>query len=247
MATTTAVAAATTLVFVRHGKTVWNTESILQGHLDGPGCQLTDVGRREARQLGRAFARDATCARFDAVYASDLGRAMTTARLCLKEMPLMGGGKDDCGGDGYDGDGPAGRAADAVDRLIRREPRLRERFLGSLQGKPYAAREFHEAEGVEPEEALCARALAAIRDICAAHPGQTVLCVAHGGTISMLMQTFLGLTGRGGTFRIKNTSVSIVLATAALAAGANSTPTLSFVVESMGCTSHLRTIEGKEH
>ncbi len=228
--------ATTTLVFVRHGKTVWNTEGILQGHLDGPGCQLTDVGRREARRLGRAFARDAAHGRFDAVYASDLGRAMTTARLCLGEMPRMVGGGDGGGSDG---------AGDAVeDRLIRREPRLRERFLGALQGKPYAAREFRAAEDVEPEEALRTRALAAIHDICAAHPGQTVLCVAHGGTISILMQTFLGLPGHGGTFRIKNTSVSVVLATAAPADGATPSPALSFVVESMGCTGHLRTIEG---
>ena len=36
--------------FVRHGQTVWNVENKICGATDSP---LTDLGREQARQLGR--------------------------------------------------------------------------------------------------------------------------------------------------------------------------------------------------
>ena len=77
----------TTLVFVRHGKTHWNEEGLLQGHLDVEGSQLTDRGKEEARLLGMSFSNKA----FDAVFSSDLGRALTTAKICLSTMKSCSG------------------------------------------------------------------------------------------------------------------------------------------------------------
>eukprot|EP00035_Acanthoeca_spectabilis_P006272 m.122619 g.122619 ORF g.122619 m.122619 type:complete len:72 (+) comp13427_c0_seq2:146-361(+) len=47
----------TTVVLVRHGKTVWNQEGRLQGHLDS---QLLEEGERGALLLGRRIRTDPT-------------------------------------------------------------------------------------------------------------------------------------------------------------------------------------------
>ena len=125
---------ATTLVLVRHGKTHWNEKGLLQGHLDVDGCQLTDRGKEEARLLGISFSNR----KFDAVVSSDLGRALTTARLCLATMKSHSEGNGSA--HALRDESSPGKTTGNIDSLILREPRLRERFLGSLQGKPYSAR-----------------------------------------------------------------------------------------------------------
>jgi broad specificity phosphatase PhoE len=59
-------------VFARHGTTDWNLERRYLGHTDMP---LSDVGRSQAKELGKAVAH--FC--FDAIYSSDLRRAYETA------------------------------------------------------------------------------------------------------------------------------------------------------------------------
>jgi probable phosphoglycerate mutase len=63
----------TTLIVIRHGETAWNREKRMQGTTDTP---LSDVGREQARALGRRLAGHA----FAALYSSDLARAWDTAR-----------------------------------------------------------------------------------------------------------------------------------------------------------------------
>jgi probable phosphoglycerate mutase len=63
----------TTLIVIRHGETAWNREKRMQGTTD---TQLSDVGREQARALGRRLAGHA----FAALYSSDLARAWDTAR-----------------------------------------------------------------------------------------------------------------------------------------------------------------------
>src|SRR5687768_12234594 len=94
----------TRLILVRHGQTEWNSSSRFQGHLDSP---LTSVGIEQARALGSRL-KDTPIA---AVYSSDLGRAMHTAR-CITEW---------------------------TGHAIIPDARLRERGLGVFEGKDKAA------------------------------------------------------------------------------------------------------------
>ena len=59
---------------VRHGETAWARDLRHTGRTDIP---LTEVGRAEAREVGRRLAASA----FDLVLASPLSRALDTARL----------------------------------------------------------------------------------------------------------------------------------------------------------------------
>ncbi len=64
------------LWLVRHGETDWNRERRIQGQQPNP---LSELGKMQARALGARLA----CERFDAVYASDLVRAVQTVELAL--------------------------------------------------------------------------------------------------------------------------------------------------------------------
>ena len=63
----------TQVIIVRHGETEWNIRGIRQGHLDS---RLTAKGMAQAKALGARLGRE----RFTALYSSDLGRAVDTAR-----------------------------------------------------------------------------------------------------------------------------------------------------------------------
>ena len=65
---------ATRIVAIRHGETSWNVDARIQGHLDIP---LNDVGLWQAQRAGAALADE----HFDAIYSSDLQRALVTAAL----------------------------------------------------------------------------------------------------------------------------------------------------------------------
>ena len=64
---------------VRHGETEWNAAKRLQGQTDVP---LSRVGHRQARDVADHLAD----IEFDAAYASDLSRALETARTILGEQ-----------------------------------------------------------------------------------------------------------------------------------------------------------------
>lgn len=67
-----------TIYFVRHGETYFNYYGRMQGWSNTP---LTDHGKTDVRRCGRGLA-DIT---FDAVYTSDLSRTQETASLILEE------------------------------------------------------------------------------------------------------------------------------------------------------------------
>lgn len=67
------------LYFVRHGKTLWNLEGRFQGaNGDSP---LLESSKDDLRQL----ARELWDISFDAIYSSDLKRAVDTARIIVDE------------------------------------------------------------------------------------------------------------------------------------------------------------------
>ncbi|MBB2918742.1 histidine phosphatase family protein [Cupriavidus alkaliphilus] len=164
----------THLIVIRHGETAWNRERRLQGQLDIP---LNDTGHAQARALATALAGEP----IDAVYASDLSRAMETA------APL----------------------AEALGLQVRADARLRERSYGALQGKTYAEVAEHLPEDfarwqarvpdyAPPEgESLLGfheRAVDAVLALSRRHPGERIALVAHGGVLDCLYREATGMT-----------------------------------------------------
>ena len=72
------------LVLLRHGESQWNLENRFTGWTD---VDLTDNGRREARDAGELLAREGYV--FDIAYTSVLKRAIRTLWLTLDAMDLM--------------------------------------------------------------------------------------------------------------------------------------------------------------
>jgi len=64
------------LWLIRHGETLWNRERRIQGQQQNP---LSELGVKQARRLGVRLEGGT----FDAVYCSDLKRAVQTAELAL--------------------------------------------------------------------------------------------------------------------------------------------------------------------
>ncbi len=69
-----------TITLVRHGETQGNIDDKAHGHFDAP---LTQLGRRQAEALGKRLAGT----KFDAIYSSDLQRAVDTANAITAHHP----------------------------------------------------------------------------------------------------------------------------------------------------------------
>jgi broad specificity phosphatase PhoE len=146
----------TRILIVRHGQSEWNAQGRWQGQENPP---LTDLGRRQARDAARAVGA------VDAVYASPLDRASTTAELIAEE----------------NGIGP-----------VTLLPGLMERHAGSWQGLtrdeidqdyPGYLASGRRPPGWEDDREVECRVIGALASIADAHPGGHVLAVAHAGVI----------------------------------------------------------------
>ena len=69
------------LMLVRHGETEWNAQRRYQGQSD---VLLSDLGMRQAELIAERLAGQ----KIDAVYASDLKRALETARVIAGKSGL---------------------------------------------------------------------------------------------------------------------------------------------------------------
>lgn len=184
--------AVTRVVAIRHGETDWNVDTRIQGQID---IGLNANGRWQAERLGLALSDE----RFDAVYASDLGRAMDTAR------PLAG----------------------AAGLPVQPHTVLRERAFGAFEGLtfaeieqrfPDAARRWrHRDAGFGPPggETLAefyARAVAAVADIAARHRGQHIAVVTHGGVLDALYRAAARIPlDAPRTWQVGNASINRLL------------------------------------
>lgn len=148
--------AVTRILVVRHGQSEWNADGRWQGQENPP---LTDLGRRQAVHAAQAVGA------VDAVYASPLDRATTTAHLISESI----------------GVGPVVLLAD-----------LMERHAGEWQGLtrdqidrqwPGYLEAGQRPPGWEDDELVEARVLRALDTIAAEHPEGMVLAVAHAGVI----------------------------------------------------------------
>lgn len=144
----------TELFLVRHGETDWNRARRIQGRTDIP---LNDTGRAQARAAGRLLARR----RWDAVLSSPLGRARETAQLIAAELGL-----------------PEPVVVEGVT----------ERDYGAAEGLDFTEVDARFGEGAavpgrESRDAVAARVVPALLEVAAAHPGQSLVVVSHGGAI----------------------------------------------------------------
>lgn len=184
-------ATATELWVVRHGESTWNIEGRYQGQTDVP---LSHVGVLQAASLAGRL----TGLNFAAVYSSDLQRAVQTAQAVTERL-----------------NGPP--------QLIL-EPELREIDVGELSGLVYAdIRERHaqylsdlaadpwrtRRPGGESMQDLSVRSGAALRAICARHPGERVLVFTHGGVVRVAVGLALGGVPEGAWARLSVTNTSI--------------------------------------
>jgi probable phosphoglycerate mutase len=163
----------TELILIRHGETEWNSQNRLQGHRDSA---LSREGLRQADALAARL----SSVRFHALYSSDLGRALETAR----------------------------RIAARTGHAVVADTRLRERGLGILEGltrEEAGARhpevferysnggpDYVVPEGESTGQRL-AHAVECLRELGRRHRGERVVAVTHGGVLSLLFRHSLGI------------------------------------------------------
>lgn len=164
----------TRLIITRHGYSEYNQTRMYTGQVD---VALTDLGLRQADRTAEYVA---DTYRIDAIYSSDLKRAMSTA------IPL----------------------SERIGIPVIREPRIKEIYGGLWENKlmPEIDALYHDdyhvykttiglarCTGGESLAELQARALAGMRDIAEAHDGQTVFVATHGGVLLALASAWMGL------------------------------------------------------
>ncbi|KAL3646251.1 hypothetical protein CASFOL_011431 [Castilleja foliolosa] len=174
---------------------------------------LNDVGRQQAVAVAERLSKEP---KISAVYSSDLKRAFYTAETIAKACGVL---------------------------EVTKDPDLRERHLGDLQGfvfqelaklNPKAHKAFLSNQddqeipgGGESFNQLYDRCTSALQRIAQKHRGERVVVVSHGGTIRALHKK--ASPHRRFSGRVMNTSVSIFL----LTDGGK------WVIKSWGDVSHL--------
>jgi 2,3-bisphosphoglycerate-dependent phosphoglycerate mutase len=169
-------AGATDLLIVRHGESaparLDKPAPTVDGHSDPP---LAPEGERQAERLAERLVHE----RIDAIYVTPLQRTAQTAAPLASRLGLV----------------------------PRVEPDLREVHLGEwegvafrkyvAEGHPTAVRMFAERRwdvipGAETNDHLAARVRAGLERIVAAHPGERVVVVVHGGVIGQCLALATG-------------------------------------------------------
>lgn len=157
---------------MRHAETEWNREKRIQGHLDS---RLTAEGERRAAAWGERLRDEG----WDRLLASDLGRALSTARRINRvlDLPL----DTDPGLREQNWGRWAGRT---VPDLIARIPDLAARYGNAGWTFRPPGGESRAAVRDRGRQALCAAARR--------WPGRRILVVTHAGMIRCLVNGLLG-------------------------------------------------------
>jgi 2,3-bisphosphoglycerate-dependent phosphoglycerate mutase len=168
----------TRLILVRHAETEANLNQLWHGELDAP---LTPRGQAQVASTAACLAQLHLTQPIHVFYVSPLPRAQSTAAAIAKATGLP----------------------------VTIETGLREFSLGDWEGR--SLRELREVENLwvrwdadpafappngESPVSFNRRAVQALVDLVARHPGETVLVVTHGGFISSVLATWLGADAR---------------------------------------------------
>lgn len=166
-----------TFYLLRHGRTVWNEQGLLQGHSDSP---LTEKGIADAQLTGKALAHIP----FIAGYSSCLKRSIDTASLILSEnfvKPIPHFQHQGLN-EQYFGQWEGKRVDD-----LRQLPQYQNM-------KQYPERYDASENGGESYAAMATRVLAAMQDIINVHQQGNILIVAHGHSLRLLTALLNGAT-----------------------------------------------------
>lgn len=203
----------TQLYLIRHTEAEGNRYRMMQGHWDG---EVTSLGLRQIDALSERFREIPT----DAVYSSDLTRAVRTAEgiARIKGLPVR---------------------TDARFRELDLGPWESQFFGNIIRQYPVETEHFlYEPEkwdipGAETMDDVASRACEALEEIARAHDGETVAIVSHGITIRCLLSRLLGLRLAGEELLpiFKNTAVTKL-----------SYEKGSFTVKYMGDASHVESL-----
>ncbi|KAA1102942.1 hypothetical protein PGT21_000720 [Puccinia graminis f. sp. tritici] len=131
---------------------------------------LNELGIQQARLTGQFLHQ--SLIGFDQIWSSDLQRAQKTAQVISEQIK----------------DPPS----------LKTDPRLRERFLGDLEGKPREPRNSRvNSQSAEPPHSVLSRLLDFWNDQIINSPNtDRVLIVSHGGALRSLIES--GLINRLG-------------------------------------------------
>ena len=163
----------TEMWLVRHGQTDWNLRGIYRGQSDFP---LNETGINQARALAASLSG----MRFEAIYSSDLGRALHTASFIASTLGLP----------------------------VIADPRLREINQGVWEGQTIEAvrEKYHpdfspngkyistpRAEGAESLEQVIRRMVAAANEYHTRHNSGRLLLSTHGLSAAALYAVARGI------------------------------------------------------
>ena len=179
----------TRLIIVRHGYSVTNASQRFTGQTD---VALTDIGRQQAESVADYLTANE---HIDAIYASDLSRAVDTARPTAERLGLP----------------------------IHTDPALRELAMGVFEGMLFddvhriyaedmARRKVdahHPCPGGESTADMLVRVKGAIERIAAEHAGKTVMIVTHGGALRIVNSLAEGIDLNGITTSPASQNASI--------------------------------------
>ena len=164
----------TEIYLIRHTQAEGNVYHAMQGHWDG---EVTALGLKQIDALAARFRE----VKIDALYSSDLQRAMLTADAIRRFQPLE-------------------LHTLAELREINVGPWESRFFADVLHEQPQEAEMFlHRAEefyipGAERYGEVRSRAAAALEKIARGNEGKTVAVVSHGVTIRCLLSHIMGKT-----------------------------------------------------
>lgn len=182
----------TKIYVVRHAEAEGNLYRRVQGCYDG---QVSPLGRIQLQALAERF----RSIQIDAIYSSDLTRAVVTA----------------------------GAIAETHGLPIITTPALREVYMGIWEDRPWGNVTYDDPEGYqhfskdpdrwsvdgcEPFPALAKRITGAVAAIASRHDGQTIVVASHGMAIRTLLSAVMGIRSEDISVMPHgdNTSVSLL-------------------------------------
>ena len=205
----------TRIIFVRHGETDWNVTHRYQGQTDIP---LNDKGKHQAELVAKRLASEEIAA----VYASDLTRAIYTAKAIAQEHQL--------------------------DVISMAE--FREISFGEWEGSSFSSLDIGargqidkiftdpaniEVPGGENFQQVQKRAVSGIEKLIDKHPDETVVVVSHGAAIRTILCHALGMS-LANVWSIRQDNTAINKIAYYTSEGARS----SMIVELVNDAGHLR-------
>lgn len=185
-------AQATRILAIRHGETLWNVDSRIQGHLD---ISLNDIGRWQAERLGMAL-KDEPIA---AIYASDLSRAHDTALAVSRHTGVPVQPEPGLRERSF-GEFEGRTFAEIEIELPEQAQRWRQRdpAFAPAGGKSLLMLE--------------ARVLSVAARLAAQHPGEQIALFAHGGVMDILYRAATRLDLQAArTWALGNTAINRLL------------------------------------